>query len=176
MSNRFGLWLTAMLLLFISACSQEGYEDLESFVRESGAGLKGKVDPLPEIRPLEHFVYQASEIPDPFSSRKNKPGKPDRNELEPDMKRPREALESFPLENLSMVGSLRRGKNIFALIKAPDNSIHRVRAGNYLGQNFGLINSVSEAEIKLREITRDTGDEWIERTSVLMLQTQEQKQ
>lgn len=176
MSNRFGLWLIVMMLLFVGACSQEGYEDLESFVKESGKGLKGKVDSFPEIRPLKHFVYQAFDLPDPFSNQKSKAGKPDRNELEPDMKRSKEVLESFPLENLSMVGSLRRGKNIFALIKASDNSIHRVKVGNYLGQNFGLINSVSEVEVKLREITRDTGDEWTERTSVLMLQTQEQKQ
>lgn len=75
-----------------------------------------------------------------------------------------------------MVGSLRRGNNVFALVRAPDNSVHRVRTGNYLGQNFGLITGVSEVEIKLREITRDSGDEWSERASVLMLQTQEQKQ
>lgn len=176
MSGRLNFWMAVMAALFTSACSQEGYEDLESFVRESGAGLKGKVDPLPEIRPLTYFVYQAFEIPDPFSTRKNKPEKPHRNELEPDLKRPREALEGFPLENLVMVGSLQRGKNVFALIKAPDNSVHRVRTGNYLGQNFGLITGVSEMEVKLREITQDNGDEWAERASVLMLQTQEQKQ
>lgn len=176
MSSRFSWWIAVMMLLsLVGACSPEGYEDLESFVRESGAGLKGKVDSLPEIRPLEHFVYQAFDIPDPFSNRKNKPGRPDRNELEPDLKRAKEALESFPLENLVMVGSLRRGNNVFALVRAPDNSVHRVRVGNYLGQNFGLITGVSEAEIKLREITRDSGDEWSERASVLMLQTQERK-
>ncbi|MXS86218.1 pilus assembly protein PilP [Nitrosomonas sp. HPC101] len=175
MKDRFSCQVFVMIALFTAACSQNGYEDLESFVRESGAGLKGKVDPLPEIKPLEHFVYQAFEIPDPFSSHRNRQEKSDRNELQPDLKRPKEALESFPLENLIMVGSLRRGKYIFALVKAPDNTVHRVRAGNYLGQNFGLITEISEEEVKLREITRGSADEWVERASVLMLQTQERK-
>ncbi len=175
MNDQFRFWVVVMMVMFATACSQEGYEDLESFVRESGAGLKGKVDPLPEIKPLEHFVYQAFEIPDPFSNRRNKREKSDRDELQPDLKRPKEALESFPLENLAMVGSLRRGKYVFALVKAPDNSVHRVKAGNYLGQNFGLITGVSEEEVKLREITKGSTDEWVERASVLMLQTQEQK-
>lgn len=176
MNGRLDFWMAVMVVFFVSACSHEGYEDLEAWVRESGAGLKGKVNPLPEIKPLTHFSYQAFEIPDPFSNRKNKLGKPGRNELEPDLKRPKEALEGFPLENLVMVGSLRRRNNVFALIKAPDNSVHRVTTGNYLGQNFGLITGVSEAEVKLKEITRDSGDEWVERPGVLMLQTQEQKQ
>jgi len=175
MSNRFRFWMIVMVTLFATACSQEGYEDLESFVRESGAGLKGKVDPLPEIKPLEHFVYQAFEIADPFSNRRSRQEKSDHNELQPDLKRAKEALEGFPLENLAMIGSLRRGKYVFALVKAPDNSVHRVKPGNYLGQNFGLITGISEEEVKLREITRGSADEWVERTSVLMLQTQEQK-
>lgn len=175
MSDRFRFWIAVMIVLFMAACSQEGYEDLESFVKESGTGLKGKVDPLPEIKPLKHFIYQAFEIPDPFSNRRNQQEKSERDELQPDLKRPKEALESFPLENLAMVGSLRRGKYVFALVKAPDNSVHRVKTGNYLGQNFGLITGVSEEEVKLREITRGSTDEWVERVSVLMLQTQEPK-
>ncbi|SDX07455.1 type IV pilus assembly protein PilP [Nitrosomonas eutropha] len=175
MNDQFRFWMTVMVVLFTAACTQEGYEDLESFVRESGTGLKGKVDPLPEIKPPKHFVYQAFEIPDPFSNRRNKQEKSDRDELQPDLKRPKEALENFPLENLAMVGSLRRGGYVFALVKAPDNSVHRVKTGNYLGQNFGLITRVSEEEVKLREITRGSADEWVERASVLMLQTQDQK-
>lgn len=175
MSSRPRLWAFILAALLVTACGQENYEDLKIFVRDSGAGLQGKVDPLPEIQPLERFVYQAFDIPDPFSSRKNKSDKTERGELQPDLKRPKEALENFPLENLVMVGSLQRGKHTFALIRAPDNTIHRVRAGDYLGQNFGLITGVSEMEVTLKEITRDSGDDWIERAGVLILQTREQK-
>lgn len=173
MSNRFCFWAVMGVMLLVAACDQEGFEDLEFFVSKSGAGLRGKVEPLPEIKPLEHFAYQAFEVPDPFSSRRSKRGKAAQNELQPDLERPKEALENFPLENIAMVGSLKRGNYVFALVKAPDNTVHRVKAGNYLGQNFGLITNISESEIKLREITRDSADEWVERASVLMLQNQE---
>ena len=172
MNNRFCFRVVVAIVLFtVAACDQEGFEDLESFVRESGTGLKGKVDPLPGIQPLEHFVYQAFELPDPFSSRRGKQDESSQNELRPNLERPKEALENFPLENIAMVGSLQRGKYIFALVKAPDNTVYRVKTGNYLGQNFGLITKISENEIKLREITRDSTDEWVERVSVLILQT-----
>lgn len=174
MINHSPLWILILTCLLITACAQQGYEDLEAFINHAGKDLRGKVDPLPEIQPASHFIYQAFDVRDPFSSRKSKLDKPG-NELQPDLKRPKEALESFPLENLSMVGSMQRGRHIFALVKAPDNTVHRVGAGNYLGQNFGLITQISETEITLREITQDSGNDWAERVGVLMLQTREQK-
>lgn len=174
MKRRFDIWVALVAASLTVACSEATYDDLEVFVRDSGEGLRGKVDPLPVIQPLEHFVYQAFEVPDPFSSKKNKQGKADQNELRPDLKRPKEVLEDYPLENLNMVGTLQRGGYIFALIKAPDNTVHRVKSGNYLGQNFGLITGISEEKITLKEIFRSDGSDWTERVSVLMLQTQEQ--
>lgn len=174
MNRRFDIWVILFSAALTTACGEETYDDLEVFVKDAGKELRGKVDPLPEIQPLERFIYQAFEIPDPFSSQKNKQDKADQNGLQPDLKRPREALENYPLENLSMVGTLQRGRYIFALIKAPDNTVHRVKTGNYLGQNFGLITGISEGEITLKEIMREDGNDWTERVSVLMLQTQEQ--
>jgi len=173
-NRRFVLWVVLLVASLATACSEETYDDLEVFVKDAGEGLRGKVDSLPEIQPLERFVYQAFEIPDPFSSQKNKQDKADQNELQPDLKRPREALENYPLENLIMVGTLQRGRSIFALIKAPDNTVHRVKTGNYLGQNFGLITGISEGEVTLKEIIREDGNDWAEHVGVLMLQTQEQ--
>jgi type IV pilus assembly protein PilP len=74
-----------------------------------------------------------------------------------------------------MVGTLQRNKQIFALVRTPDNTVHRVKAGNYLGQNFGLITDISETEIKLKEIVQDGVHVWIERLSTLVLQVQAQK-
>ncbi|CAE6503827.1 MAG TPA: pilus assembly protein PilP [Nitrosomonas nitrosa] len=170
---RFSLLLCALLFI-VSACSEGTYSDLEEFVNKSGEGLQGKVDPLPEIKSFIQFTYQAFDIPDPFSPRKNQV-KESRNMLQPDLKRPKELLEQFPLENLTMVGTLQRDKHIFALIRTADNTVHRVKIGNYLGQNYGLITGISDTEIKLKEIVQDSAHEWTERFSTLMLQTQEQK-
>ena len=162
------------LIILVSACSEATYSDLEEFVNQSGEGLRGKVDPLPEIKSFNQFNYEAFDIPDPFSARKNNQPK-NQNALQPDLNRRKEALEHFPLENLAMVGTLQRDNHIFALIKTPDHTIYRVKTGNYLGQNFGLITAISEGEIKLREIIQDSTNEWAERHGTLMLQAQEQK-
>lgn len=166
--------LGCVLLVMMSACSEGTYSDLEEFVNKSGEGLRGKVDPLPEIKTFAQFNYEAFNIPDPFSPRKNNQPK-NHDLLQPDLKRRKEALENFPLENLTMVGTLQRNKQIFALVRTPDNTVYRVKAGNYLGQNFGLITGISETEVKLKEIIQDSANDWTERSGALVLQTQGQK-
>lgn len=168
-------YLWGVLFVMVSACSGDSYSDLEEFVSKSEEGLQGKVEPLPEIKTFARFNYEAFNAPDPFSARKNNNQLQHHGTLQPDLKRRKEALENFPLENLVMVGTLQRNKQIFALVRAPDNTVYRVKAGNYLGQNFGLITAISETEVKLKEIVQDSANDWTERLGTLMLQAQEQR-
>ena len=55
-----------------------------------------------------------------------------------------------------MVGTLEQKKETFALVKAPDNTLYRVKNGNYIGQNFGRIVGISESAVKLKEIVQDS--------------------
>ena len=80
----------------------------------------------------------------------------------------KEPLEAFPLEQLKMVGTLSQGKDVYALVRA-EKTLYRVKKGNYMGQNFGLITEVTENEIKLKEIVQDSAGDWAERQSVLPL-------
>ena len=169
------LWSVLFVIISASACSEGTYSDLEEFVNKSGEGLRGKVDPLPQIRPFAQFNYEAFNVSDPFNAQKNIPSSK-HDTLQPDLKRRKETLENFPLENLTMVGTLQRNKQIFALVRTPDNTVQRVKIGNYLGQNFGLITDISETEIKLKEIVQDSVNVWIERLSTLVLQVQAQAQ
>ena len=102
-------------------------------------------------------------------TRKNEYNKSIARGIQTDVRLHKEVLESYPLESLSMVGSLQRQEIIFALIKSPDGTLHRVKIGNHLGQNFGKINQISEAEVKVSEIVQDGVNEWIERSSAIML-------
>jgi len=175
MSKIHQLGLSMALAGLVSACADGEHGDLQEFVKNAGAGMQGKVDPLPEIRPLQQFVYQAFEIPDPFSASKNKQDNSSQNELKPDLKRQKEILENYALENLSMVGTLQRGQQIYALIRTPDNTVHRVKNGNYLGNNFGLITTISEENITLKEMIQESGQAWVEQVGTLRLQSQESK-
>lgn len=167
--NIFLLALFVISLTMITACTQNDYTDLEAFIQSSGDGLQGQIDPLPEVRPHQYFTYEAFDISSPFVPRKNDQAQAITSGIQPDLNRHKEVLESYPLESLSMVGSLQQQNVIFALIKSPDGTLHRVKVGNHLGQNFGKINHISEAEVKLSEIVQDGVNEWIERTSALML-------
>ena len=69
-----------------------------------------------------------------------------------------------------MVGTLEQKKQMYALVRAPDNTLFRVRSGNYLGQNFGRIVGISEAAIKLKEIVQDGDGNWEEKDQTLLLQ------
>ena len=164
--------VTPLLLvsLLLTACGGEEFQDLRDFVKNSGANLRGKVDAPPEIKPYEPFNYDNSVgLPDPFKPRKPeaKSGRPGLNQ--PDMARHKEALEEFPLESLRMVGFLYQDKVGYAIVRSPDGKVHRIKAGNYLGQNFGQITGVTDTEIKIRETIQDSTGDWSERMSSLQL-------
>lgn len=163
-----------VLGLALSACGGGTHKDLKQFVEESGEGLRGKVEPLPEVKPYEAFAYNAFDFPDPFKPRKIE-AKGGGGGPRPDFNRHKEPLEAYATESLKMVGTLQQAKETFALVKAPDNTLFRVKKGNYLGQNFGQITEITESEVKLKEIVQDTGGDWTERTSSLLLEEQEQK-
>ena len=157
-----------IVLLLLAGCGGEEYQDLRQWVKESGNGLKGRVEPLPQVKPYEAITYNAFDLSDPFKPRKIEPTKGN-GANQPDLNRRKEALEAYPLESLKMVGTLQQGKLLFELIKTPDNNLYRVKIGNYMGQSFGIITDVSESEITIRELLQDTAGDWTERTSKLQL-------
>jgi type IV pilus assembly protein PilP len=164
--------------LALTGCDGEGHEDLRAWMEENTQGLKGQVKPLPEIKPSIIVAYEAGNLLDPFSVQKIEPerkkGGGGGGGIMPDLDRRKEPLEQYPLDTLAMVGLIEQGGVTYALIKA-DATLHRVRTGNYIGQNFGVITSISGDGITLKEIVQDADGEWVERTSTLQLQEQEAK-
>jgi len=136
---------------------------------------RGRIPPLQEAKPYVPFNYEASDLIDPFRPRKIEPPKTaGSGGLQPDMKRPREPLEAYPLENLKMVGTMQQ-KDMHAIVRTPENNLFRVKTGNYLGQNFGRIVGISESEIKLKEIVQDSTGNWEERDQALLLQDEPER-
>jgi type IV pilus assembly protein PilP len=143
-------------------------------MKDAEANIPRKIDPLPEVKAYTPFEYAAFDLPDPFRPRKLAPAKGDGGGLQPDLNRRKEALEAYPLESLKMVGTLQQQKDIFALIRA-DNTVYRVKKGNYMGQNFGLITDIGENDVKLKEIVQDAAGDWSERVSTLQLSDESDK-
>jgi type IV pilus assembly protein PilP len=160
--------LVPIALAVLASCSSE-IDELKTFVRDSEKGLPRRIEPLPPVKPFEPFAYEGFDLPDPFKPRKLSPPKEGGGGgLAPDLNRRKEPLEAFPLEQLKMVGTLSQGKDTYAIVRA-DKTLYRVKKGNYMGQNFGLITDVTESEIKLKEIVQDSAGDWAERQSVLPL-------
>lgn len=164
-----GWIITASMSLALAGCGSGQHDDLEQFVRDAGQGMRGKVDALPEVKPYEPFPYEAFNLADPFTPRKLKPSAGSGGGFQPDMNRRKEPLESFELEKLKMVGTLQQNKVVYALIKAPDNSLYRVKVGNHMGVNFGIITEINEQEVKLTETIEDSAGDWSEKPNSLTL-------
>ena len=169
MMRKYLIPVVACLLL--AACSGERHSDLRAFVKESDNLPRGRIPPLPEVKPYQPIEYAAFDLTDPFKPRKIEPpkGAAGAGGIQPDPNRRREPLEAYPLEALRMVGMLKQ-KEFFGLVKTPDNNIFQVKAGNYLGQNFGRITAVSDNSIKLKEIVQDSNGNWEEKEQTLLLQ------
>jgi type IV pilus assembly protein PilP len=166
--------LALLALVGLAACGGEEHRDLKQELAELTKDFGGRVDPLPEVKPYEPVPYTAEGQVDPF-----RPERIDvaRNRLNPgansarvekERDRPKEPLEAFPLESIQMMGTITLDKETFALVKAGPN-LYRVRKGNYMGQNFGVVTGIDEAQISLKELVQDSGGEWVERTSSLQL-------
>jgi len=163
--------------LALAACTQSGQEELQQWMNEQRAQTRPKVEPIPEPKKFTPQAYTQERAGDPFSNQKltqalkreSAQTSTTASLVAPELARRKEPLEAYPLDAMTMVGSLiKQGKPV-ALIRV-DNLLYQVRPGNYLGQNYGRIMKVDETEVVLREIVQDSAGEWIERTAALQLQ------
>ncbi|MFW5431879.1 MAG: pilus assembly protein PilP [Methylophilaceae bacterium] len=166
---RFNLLVLAFLSCLLLGCGAGEGDDLDQFMANAATGMKKSVPPLPEVLPYTPLQYNVdAALINPFKARKSGAGS---GSLQPNTNRPREALESFPLESLLYVGSLSKKRAKYALVKTPDGTLQQVRVGNYLGPNFGIITAINDTAIEIKEIAQDdiTGD-WVEREASINLQ------
>ncbi len=159
--------------LALGGCGDE-QDELRSWMDQQRAAMPLIKDKIPAPKRFEPFRYDNAALADPFSQSKLAlaiaQATPARGSgLKPDVARRRETLESFPLDNIKMVGHMGNGRNDFALLQV-ETMVYQARIGNYAGQNFGRIVRVTESEVTLRELVQDAAGDWVERDSALRLQ------
>lgn len=166
-----------MIILALSGCARE-MQDLDSYVAKVKSQKSGKIEPIPEMKPFESYRYPEDQsLRNPFkplgfgeaTASRPETEKAEGDGPKPDPTRAKEALEEFPLDSLSYVGTIRRNQSRWALIRDGDGTIHRVSTGNYLGQNHGRIVAITPQEIRLRELVRKPNGGWLERTNSIAL-------
>jgi type IV pilus assembly protein PilP len=162
---------TAALL---AACGGDEHGDLKQELAELTKDFRGQVPPLPQVKPYEPVPYTSEGQVDPFRTERievaqsGRPASDASSKIAAEEKRVKEPLEAFPLESIQMLGTITQDAQTFALVKAGPN-LYRVKKGNYMGQNFGVITAIDEGGIKLKELVQDGSGEWVERMSALQL-------
>ena len=157
----------------LAACGDGGIQEVRQWMDETRRQTRVVVPKLTEPKKFTPFTYAGRNAADPYSPGKfvNAMATPaaSGNRFQPNMDRRREPLESFPLDNLKMVGTLRKQGASFALVQA-EHTVFQARVGSYIGQNFGQITKITDSEIELKETVQDAAGEWVERTAKLELQ------
>jgi len=157
----------ACVCALVTACSSAD-DELARFVEDTKREPGGRVEPLPEIKPYETFVYNAYEMRSPFM-----PSSPGAGAgiggVRPDQKRNREFLEQYSLDTLKMVGTLRLSGQMYGLVETKDGLVHRVTIGNHIGQAEGKITEITPSRINVLEIVPDSLGGYMERPAALAL-------
>lgn len=157
----------------LAACSAN-QEELRGWMDQQRREAKPNVTPLEAPKRFEAQAYTSVTAVDPFSTQKlsvaiKQEARQPNSLLATELNRRKEPLESYPLDSMTMVGSVVRGAQPFALLRV-DNLLYQVKVGDYLGQNYGRVTRIAESEVTLREIVQDAAGEWIERPASLQLQ------
>ncbi|MBI1773034.1 MAG: pilus assembly protein PilP [Burkholderiales bacterium] len=166
--------LGLLLVLSLSACGDSQETELRAWMNTEQKQAKAVIPKLSPPKVYVPFAYGGKESIEPFNPAKllvvlARLKAESSNGIKPNLERPREALESFPMDSLKMVGTIEKNKMVYALVQV-DKTVYQVKLGSYLGQNLGLITKISESDIEIKETVQDAAGDWTERLSKLELQ------
>ena len=157
----------------LAGCTGE-QDELQQWMEQQKREVKPSVQPLSPPKKFNPQPYASLTGVEPFSTQKltvalKQEARQPNSLLAAEINRRKEPLEAYPLDSMTMVGSVTKQGRPYALLRV-DNLLYQVKLGDYIGQNYGKINKITETDISLREIVQDAAGEWIERNSALQLQ------
>lgn len=164
--------LSCAVLLALTGCAAD-QDELQQWMEQQKREVKPNVEPLSAPKKFIPQPYAALNAVEPFSTQKltvalKQEARQPNSLLASEINRRKEPLEAYPVDSMSMVGSVFRNGRQFALLRV-DNLLYQVKQGDYVGQNYGKITKISETDVAYREIVQDAAGEWIERNSALQL-------
>jgi type IV pilus assembly protein PilP len=164
-------FIPLLVPLLLAGCASQDMSDLHGFVEEVKSRPASGIDPIPEIKQVIGFVYLPNDRRDPFTRQEDEAAATETvlaDGIRPDPDRRKEELEGYSLDSLRMVGTLEQDEQTWGLVKTSEGTIHRVAAGNYLGQNDGRITRISEEKIELIELV-PIGSGFLEQEAAIAL-------
>ena len=163
-------WLPLLWSLVLLGCAGEEHQDLRKWMLEESKGMRGRVSALPEITAFPVVAYETEMLTSPFSPNKIVTMELAADKATPNRTRPPQPLESFPIEDLKVVGIILAGPVPYALIQTPPpNKPKHVRVGEYMGRSFGKISAIGPQGVTVVETVKDVNGAWVEQEKVLMM-------
>jgi type IV pilus assembly protein PilP len=164
---------------FLAGCGDSDVREVRDWMEQVRRDTRPAVKPLPEPKDFLPYAYGAKDAVDPFDPNKllgelARAAATSNNPNQPDLQRPRELLETFPLDTMQMVGTMEKGGTRYALLQI-ERSLYQVKAGQRIGQNFGVVTHVGDDAVAIREVVQDAAGEWTQRTTKLELQIKENR-
>lgn len=174
MSGTRKLAIAALGAMLLAGCSEGEVREVKKWMDKTRAETPVNVPPLEPPKEFTPFAYTVTGSVDPFSKDKllvelGRSDEASDSPFKPDMTRPKEPLEYYPLDVVRMAGAIRKGGAIYALLEI-DRTKHLVRVGQRIGQNYGVVTSVTDTSVDIRETVQDASGEWVERMAKLELQ------
>ena len=164
-----GISLVFMMLL--ASCNSSDDESLTAWVASVRRTVHENPVTIPPPLVITPAAYNPSGRVDPFDASKISmllDISADKG-IRPDLKRSREPLESFPLDQFRMVGSLSKQGQSVGLLEV-GKVVHHIRKGDHLGQDLGEVISVNDGVIDIEETVMEASGVWVKRRVKLSIQ------
>lgn len=166
-------WLA---LCGLQACSPTDPDTLTAWMLSERQAVQPTLQALAEPVPFRPKAYSGAGLVDPFSQARRVDAAPGSDAIAApapawvaaEMKRRKQPLEAFALEQILLVGTLLSEGQQMALLQV-DTQLYLVGVGAYLGQNHGRIQRITDQAVVLREAVQIRPNEWSERPAMLAL-------
>lgn len=160
-------------MLFLAGCGSDGMDDLRAFVENEHKDRKPRVEPLPEIKIPPSFAYASADKADPFALLNLRPKSTTKKTKKTLplylVTRRKGPLEAYPLDALKMKGTMEKKGVAWVVIKAPDDSVHWAKKGDFMGKNYGMITGIAEDKVTLVEKVQNAIGDWVDRQAAISI-------
>lgn len=173
-SLQIAIRLLPAVFVFLGGCSGGDHKDLVKYMQEVHKRPARPIEPAPSFEEYRSFAYSPAGSRSPFEPPveivwEGSLGMDGRSDVKPDLTRPREFLENFSIGAITMMGTIEKNGELWALVNDGTGNVHRVRRGNYLGRNHGKILGIDKLQVTLVEIISDGSSGYLERPKILRL-------
>ena len=151
-------------LLSLAACDASSDENLSEWMATVRRTAHTSPLTLPAPLTMKTFIYEPPGQVDPFDTSKISMllDISDHAGVRPDLKRSREPLESYPLDQFRMIGSLGRPGQSVALVEV-GKILYQLRKGNHIGQDLGEVIAIMDGSVEIEETIQEANGTWVKR-------------